>query len=130
MAERELSDKQIEQRRQAKTKHGAHSYLARTKAGQSITVSMAEVERSILLEVETDGPRDRVRKQAIRFGAAAEMLWGNMQTSPEAFDAGLTKWGWLAGAEIRAWRDWHALGGKGDGGDTLDGLLRGNDDKD
>ena len=76
---------------------------------------MAEIERSVLIEVETDGPRGRVSKQAGRFAAAAEMLWGWMQESPENFDSGLKVWGWLAGAEIRAWRDFAALRDDDDG---------------
>lgn len=89
--------------------HGARSYLARTEQGKPITVGMSEIERSIVIEVETDGPRARVSKQACRFAAAAEMLWQWMQESSENFHSGLRVWGWLAGAEIRAWRDWAAL---------------------
>lgn len=89
--------------------HGARAYLSRTEAGKPITIGMAEIERSILIEVETDGARGRVSKQACRFAAAAEMLWAWMQESPENFHKGLKWWGWLAGAEIRAWRDFAAL---------------------
>ncbi len=128
MSKRKLSEAGLEQHRQAPTTHGAYSYMSRTKTGAPITLTMAEVERSILLEVETDGPRERIRKQAIRFGVAAELLWGHMQTSAEAFDSCLHAFTWLAGAEIRAWRDWHAMGGKGDGlsaADVLDAMKDG-----
>lgn len=100
---------QFEQGNTAAVTHGAQSYLARTEQGKPITIGMSEIERSILIEVETDGPRGRVSKQACRFGSAAEMLWQWMQESPENFHGGLRAWGWLAGAEVRAWRDWAAL---------------------
>lgn len=100
-------------------KHGARAYLTRTEAGKPITVGMAEIERSVFLEVETDGARGRVSKQACRFAAAAEMLWQWMQESPENFHSGLKAWGWLAGAEIRAWRDYAALPAHDDGGSDV-----------
>jgi len=103
------NDGQFETGNTASFTHGARSYLARTEAGKPITVGMAEIERSVLIEVETDGARGRVSKQACRFGAAAELLWQWMQESSENFHSGLKVWGWLAGAEIRAWRDFAAL---------------------
>lgn len=103
------NDGQFEPGNIAAVTHGARSYLTRTEAGAVITVGMSEIERSILIEVETDGARGRVSKQACRFAAAAEMMWGWMQESPENFHSGLKTWGWLAGAEVRAWRDFAAL---------------------
>jgi len=114
----ELSDAQLEQRRTAAKTHGAFSYLARTEDGDRITADMGLVESAVVAEVEAAGPRARVRKQAIRFATAADLLWGHMLTGPEEFVAGLTKWGWLAGAEIRAWLNERALKDSGDEGDA------------
>ena len=104
-----ITDTSFKEGNTASMQHGARSYLARTEAGKPITGGMAAIERSILIEVETDGARGRVEKQAARFAAAAEMYWQWMQESPENFHSGLKAWGWLAGAEIRAWRDFAAL---------------------
>ncbi len=111
---KKLTDAEHWQRREAAKTHGAFSYLARTKDGERITADMALVESQVIAEVESDGPRSRVRKQAIRFATAADLLWGHMLTGPEAFMAGLTKWGWLAGAEIRAWLNEREMKDKGD----------------
>lgn len=116
----------FEQGNGAAIRHGAQSYLARTAAGKPITIGMAEIEHSILIEVETDGPRARVSKQACRFAAAAEMYWHWMQESPENFHSGLKVWGWLAGAEVRAWRDWAALQDELNPKDITDLMTGGN----
>ncbi len=96
------------------TKHGAFSYLARTEAGEPIPATLALVESQVLADIERDGPRERIRKQAARLGAASEMLWGFMLVNEKQFKAGLKHFGWLAGAEVRAWRDYYALEGAGD----------------
>lgn len=90
-------------------KSGAYGYLARTEDGRKIPSDLALVESQVVVEVELDGPLARIRKQAIRLGTAAELLWGHMMTGRESFEKGLRHWGWLAGAEIRAWREYEAL---------------------
>jgi hypothetical protein len=126
-----LSEAQVEQRRQAPTTHGAHSYLARTEAGALVTADMQLGESLVLKRFDEVGPRGMVEKNALRFEAAAELLWGHMMTSREAFDAGLKTWGWLASAAVRAWRDHGALTGKGedapDAARVLEGLKREQD---
>lgn len=89
------------------------------------------MESAVIADVQADGPLARVEKAAVRFGTAAELLWGHMQTSPEAFKSGLSQWGWLQGAEVRAWRDWQALQKAGQGGDeearrVLEAVKRGD----
>ena len=85
-------------------KSGAYGYLARTKDGREIPSDLALIESQVIEEVELDGPLMRIKKQAIRLATASEILWGYMNTEREAFDKGLRHWGWLVGAEIRAWR--------------------------
>lgn len=103
---------------QAATKHGARSYLDRTKDDRPITADMAALERSVLLTVATDGPKARVEKQAARFAVASELVWARLTTEPDAENAvtWLKLWGWLSASEIRAWRD-HASLPDADAGD-------------
>jgi hypothetical protein len=107
----ELSQAEIEQRRAASRTHGAHSYLARTgeQGGGAITADMGMVESAVFARHDDGGARGMVETSALRFETAAELLWRHMQTSREAFDAGLKTWGWLQGAAVRAWRDLAAL---------------------
>lgn len=107
-------DLQAKPQAQNARKHGAFGYLNRTEAGEPIPVTLALVESQVLADIERDGPRERVRKQAARLGIAAELLWSYMQVNEAQFFAGLKHWGWLAGAEVRAWRDYGAM----DDGDT------------
>ena len=95
------------------TRHGAFSYLNRTKKGEKIPRDLALVESAVAVEVEEDGPLGRIRKQAVRLATASELLWFYMASGPEAFSTGLRQWGWLAGAEIRAWREHEALRNSG-----------------
>jgi len=90
-------------------KSGAYGYLARTKDGRPIPNDLALIESQIIEEVEMDGPLMRIKKQAIRFATASEILWGHMMSEKESFRKGLRHWGWLAGAEIRAWREYETL---------------------
>ena len=90
-------------------KSGAYGYLARTKDGREIPSDLALVESQVIDEVEVDGPLMRIKKQAIRLGTASEILYGYMMTGRDAFKKGLRHWGWLVGAEIRAWREYETL---------------------
>jgi hypothetical protein len=105
------SQAEIEQRADASRTHGAHSYLARTGegGGGEITAAMALVESAVMTRHTEGGARGMVETSALRFEVASELLWRHMQTSREAFDAGLKAWGWLQGAAVRAWRDLAAL---------------------
>lgn len=107
----EPSAAQREQRRQARTTHGAMSYLARTgeQGSGDVTATMGLVESAVLARYDTSGPRGMVETAALRFDTAAELLWRHMQTSREAFDKGLKAWGWLQGAAVRSWRELAAL---------------------
>lgn len=90
-------------------KSGAYGYLARTKDGRPIPNDLALIESQIIEEVEIDGSLMRIKKQAIRFATASEILWAHMMSEKDAFKKGLRHWGWLAGAEIRAWREYETL---------------------
>jgi len=97
-------------------KSGAYGYLARTKDGRPIPNDLALIESQVIEEVELDGPLMRIKKQAIRLGTASELLWGYMMNEKDAFKKGLRHWGWLVGAEIRAWREYETLRRSSDDG--------------
>lgn len=112
-------------------KSGAYGYLARTKDGREIPSDLALVESQVIEEVEMDGPLMRIKKQAIRLATASEILWGYMLGEKGAFEKGLRHWGWLVGAEIRAWREYETLRrSSNDGVLDYEQLLEVRDDSD
>ena len=84
-------------------KHGAHGYLKRTKEGDRITHDLRLVESAVVQQAEEDGPASRMFQAAVRLGTAGELLWSYMAQSADSFKKGLKQFGWLAGAEVRAW---------------------------
>ena len=111
--ERDRAVEKASPRTRNNMRHGAFGYLNRTIAGDKIPADLALVESQVVVEVGNDGPLGRIRKQAVRLAAAGELLWAYMQGGPEAFSKGLKQWGWLAGAEVRAWREHEALRNSG-----------------
>ena len=88
---------------QSRTTHGAHAYLRRTAAGERITHDLRLVESAVVQQAEEDGPASRMFQAAVRLGTASELLWAYMGQSADKFKKGLKQYGWLAGAEVRAW---------------------------
>jgi hypothetical protein len=105
----EYSKERDEAQFQGARKHGAFSYLNRTRDNKPIPKDLAFIESQVIEDIDQDGPLLRIKKQASRLATAAELLWGYMASSPDNFRKGLKQWGWLAGAEIRAWRDYEAM---------------------
>ena len=116
-------------RGQNSRKHGAHGYLRRTAAGESITHDLRLVESAVVQQAEEDGPASRMFQAAVRLGTASELLWAYMGQSADKFRKGLKQYGWLAGAEVRAWDRYAKLRQAEDGDDVLAaGVLEAYDD--
>ncbi len=104
---------------QSRTTHGAHAYLRRTAAGERITHDLRLVESAVVQQAEEDGPASRMFQAAVRLGTASELLWAYMGQSADKFRKGLKQYGWLAGAEVRAWDRYAKLRQAEDGDDVL-----------
>ena len=104
---------------QSRTTHGAHAYLRRTAAGERITHDLRLVESAVVQQAEEDGPASRMFQAAVRLGTSSELLWAYMGQSADKFRKGLKQYGWLAGAEVRAWDRYAKLRQAEDGDDVL-----------
>jgi len=91
------------------TKHGGEGALQRLKAGKPFLGIAAEAEKEVQIKLENDGIESLIVDTATKMQAIAELYYqaclkasqdGNIQ----AFDRYTARFGWLAGATLRAWQ--------------------------
>jgi len=99
-------------------KHGGEAAVKAIQKGQPMTGPAREAELAVYEELETAGRHSLVRRNAARLQAAADLYWGAisklMQDVNERggipadvvivkLDKYIKRFGWLAGASLRAW---------------------------
>lgn len=90
------------------TKHGGEAALDRIKAGEALTGPAREAELSVTDELNTNGRRSLVVRNAVRLQAVADLFWAAVNGAAErqdlqALDRYVARFGWLASASLRAW---------------------------
>lgn len=89
-------------------KHGGEAALARIKAGDALTGPAREAELAVTDELNTNGRRSLVVRNATRLQAACDLFWQAVTGAAErqdlqALDRYVARFGWLASASLRAW---------------------------
>lgn len=89
-------------------KHGGEAALDRIKAGDALTGPAREAELAVTDELNTNGRRSLVVRNATRLQAACDLFWQAVTGAAErqdlqALDRYVARFGWLAGASLRAW---------------------------
>lgn len=108
MSKRELSQAQLAQRAAAHRKHGGEAAVYAIHQGRELTGLAAQAEREVRDELETAGRSALVVRTATRLQAAADLYWNAIQAAAEQgsikdLDGYIARFGWLAGAALRAW---------------------------
>ena len=108
MKKGEISAKQIEQRQQAALKHGGAAAVNAISDGSQFGGLAADAERAVIAELEEYGSLSLIRRNATRLQAAADLYWAAIQKAAQdgdlsALDHYVSRYGWLAGASLRAW---------------------------
>lgn len=88
--------------------HGGESAVKSIQRGESFTGLAAQEERTVTADLETRGRREMVREQCIRLHTASRLYWNAVQSAADAgdlakLDGYIARFGWLAGASLRAW---------------------------
>lgn len=89
-------------------KHSGESAITDIKNGNALRGPAREAELSVTDELETNGRYSLVVRNATRLQAACDLFWGAVQQAAEeqdikALDRYVARFGWLAGASLRAW---------------------------
>ena len=107
---KQLSDAQLSQRRAAgfQPKHGGEACVKAIQRGEPLTGLAAEAERAVYQELDTNGRPALVVRNAARLQAAADLYWNAIQAVADQgrldqLDKYIKRYGWLAGASLRAW---------------------------
>jgi hypothetical protein len=93
---------------QAAHKHGGAGAVLAIQEGRQFAGLAAQAEAQVRDDLETMGRAEMVRENAVRLQTAARLYWGAVQTATDAGDLQkltvyVSKFGWLAGAALRAW---------------------------
>ncbi len=105
------SEAEIEQRRNAGVKvakHGGAGAVRAIQRGEPLHGLAAEAEREIYAELAENGAYSIIERNAIRLQAATDLYWNAIQKAAQdndlkALDHYVSRYGWLAGASLRAW---------------------------
>ena len=89
-------------------KHGGEAALSAIKNGTALTGPAREAELQVYTELANEGRPAIVTRTAVRLQAACDLYWSALVDAGERGDlAGLdrfvARFGWLAGASLRAW---------------------------
>lgn len=89
-------------------KHGGEAALDRIKTGEALTGPAREAELAAIDEFNTAGRQSLVLRNALRLQAACDLFWQAVNGAAEAgdleaLDRYVARFGWLAGASLRAW---------------------------
>jgi hypothetical protein len=119
----------FEKGNQAGLRHGGAGAESRLADGRPFIGLAAQEEQKVISDLETQGQAWLIREQAVRLTTAARLYWNAVQSATDAGDLAklttyVSKFGWLAQAALRAWREVRAEGdGKGavSVGDIIEG---------
>lgn len=99
------------------TKHGGEAAVKAIQRGEPLTGLAAIEERQVKADLEDLGRAELVKEMAIRLHVAARLYWNAIATVADRVSADkqqvallqldkyVARFGWLAGATIRAWRE-------------------------
>lgn len=88
--------------------HGGEAALNAIRSGQPLTGPAREAELAAIDEFNTAGRQSLVLRNAIRLQAVTDLFWAAVNGAAErgdlqALDRYVARFGWLAGATLRAW---------------------------
>lgn len=93
----------------AAQKHGGEAALMAIKGGTELTGPAKEAESQVYDQLAQEGGRfSLVQQNAVRLQAACNLFWAALVDAGErndlqALDRYVARFGWLAGASLRAW---------------------------
>jgi hypothetical protein len=107
---KKLTEAQLEQRQAVgfQAEHGGSGAVRRIGEGKDLVGIARQVELDVYAELETDGRQSIVRRNAARLQAATDLYWSAVEKAAQdndlkALDHYISRFGWLAGASLRAW---------------------------
>ena len=89
-------------------KHGGEPALVDIKTGKTLRGPARDAELAVYDELSNDGRYSLVVRNASRLQAACDLFWSALVGAAErqdmqALDRYVARFGWLAGASLRAW---------------------------
>lgn len=107
--------------------HGGAGAVKAIREGRAFTGLAAEAEREVQADLDSEGRTFLVLELARRLHTCARLYYGALQAAVdkgdlEALDRYARRFGWLAGASLRAWEQVRKEQGEANGA-TLEGLL-------
>lgn len=89
-------------------KHGGEAGVRALSKGEPLHGPAREAELMVRDELETTGRYSLIKRNAVRLQAVADLFWVAIQKAAEdqdikALDRYVARFGWLAGASLRAW---------------------------
>lgn len=107
MTERKLKQPMLEGNTNA-TKHNGEAAVKAIQHGQALTGPARDAELAVYTELANEGRPAIVTRTAVRLQAACDLFWAALVDAGErgdlqALDRYVARFGWLAGASLRAW---------------------------
>jgi hypothetical protein len=92
------------------TVHGGESAVKSIQRGEPLRGLAAKEEQSVQADYATAGRLALVEENAIRLQTAARLYWSAVEMAAdsgdlERLDSYIARFGWLAGASLRAWAE-------------------------
>lgn len=89
-------------------KHGGEGAVKAIQRGEAFKGLAASEERAVKAELEASGRAEMVRQEAVRLKTACNLYWTAVSKAADdgdidALDKYVKRYGWLAGATLRAW---------------------------
>jgi hypothetical protein len=89
-------------------KHGGAGAVRAMREGRPFTGLAAQAEQEVVTDLETEGRGAMVKEMAVRIHTCARLYYGALQTAVDQgdlakLDTYAKRFGWLAGAALRAW---------------------------
>ncbi len=93
---------------QSATIHGGAGAVRAIQKGEPFKGLAAKTEQEVKAEFYEAGRASMVEEQAVRLHTAARLYWNAVQKAAdegdlEKLDSYIARFGWLAGASLRAW---------------------------
>jgi hypothetical protein len=107
--------------------HGGEGAVKKLSSGQEFVGLAHEAEQAVAVELETVGRASIVIRNARRLQAACDLFWNAVtkaaqENNLDNLDRYVARFGWLAGASLRAWAQVKAEDGDGKGATARDVL--------
>jgi hypothetical protein len=88
--------------------HGGEAAVKAIQRGETFKGLAASEERNVKAELQAAGRAEMVRQEAVRLKTACNLYWGAVCKAADdgnidALDRYIKRYGWLAGATLRAW---------------------------